>query len=104
MENEAVAVIREVLKSHGIAVADILLFGSRARKNAGVQSDWDFLVLTEQELPFADKKALVTETQRKLAALRIPNDIIISSLQKFNRMKNLPGTISSHAAREGVHV
>ena len=104
MHNEAAEIIRQMFGGRGIRIADILLFGSRARGDAGVESDWDFLVLTENDISFADRKAVVTEVQRKLAALRIPNDIVIRSVRQFDVMKGLPDTVSAHALREGVHV
>jgi predicted nucleotidyltransferase len=49
----------------------ILLFGSRARGEAGPDSDWDFYVLIGDDLTFAQRQQLVTEIKRELARLRI---------------------------------
>lgn len=104
MKQEAKQVIEACCKQFNIELDGILLFGSQARGDAGTQSDWDFLVLTVHEISFPQKRHLSTEIQRRLAALHIPNDIVIKSRKSFENSKTCPGTVSSFAAREGVYV
>ena len=100
----AVAIIRRVLAEHGVAVVEILLFGSRARGEEGPESDWDFYVLTDRELPFAVRRELITRIRRELARRRIPNDVKLSSAERFKRMKDVCGHLAYEVAREGVPV
>ena len=43
-------------------------------------------------------------SKRELAKLRIPNDIIITSQEKFDLSKEFSGSISYYAAKEGIIV
>ena len=104
MKEQAAKVIREVLGNADIAARRIVLFGSRARGDFREDSDLDFLVLVADELSFAQKHELEVRMRRALAALRIPNDIIIQTEERFDQMKGLVGNISYCAAREGVEV
>jgi len=104
MKEQAAKVIREVLGNADIAARRIVLFGSRARGDFREDSDLDFLILVADELSFAQKHELEGRMRRALAALRIPNDIIIQTEERFDQMKGLVGNISYYAAREGVEV
>jgi predicted nucleotidyltransferase len=101
---QAAQVIRDILRRHNIRVEQILLFGSRARGEAHPDSDWDFYVLLDCELEFPQKRRLVTEIQRELARLRIPNDVILASAERFRRLKDFPGHLGYTVAREGVPI
>ncbi len=102
VDQTAVQVIRRVLSQHRVRVEQILLFGSRARGQAGPSSDWDFYVLVDGDLSFAERQHLVTEIKRELARLRIPNDVILKSAQQYHRTKNLPGHLAYDVAHEGI--
>jgi len=69
MQEQATTVIKEVLQKREIKVLKILLFGSRRRGDFHPDSDWDFLVLVENDLSFHDKHDITIEIQRKLASL-----------------------------------
>ena len=104
MKEIGIKIINEILKTKGIKVSKIILFGSRARKDFNKDSDWDFLVVIDKDLSFNEKHQIIIEIQRKLAKLKIPNDIIIKSEEKFNIMKEYPGNISFYADKEGIVV
>ncbi len=104
LQEQAAQVIRDILKRHNVGVEQILLFGSRARGDAQPDSDWDFYVLVDGELAFAQKQLLLTEIQRELARLRIPNDVILASAERFRRLKDYPGHLGYTVAREGVPI
>lgn len=101
-DQTAVRVIRQVLSQHRVRAEQILLFGSRARGEAGPDSDWDFYVLIDGDLTFAQRQQLVTEIKRELARLRIPNDVILKSAQQFHRTKSYPGHLAYEVARDGI--
>ena len=102
IKDTALRVIREMVTERGLEIDKILFFGSRARGNYYQDSDWDFLVISNKDLAFSDKHRLITQSKRKLAQLRIPNDIIIQSKTKFDSLKNYPGCISYTTNLEGV--
>jgi predicted nucleotidyltransferase len=56
--------------------ADIILYGSRARTKAGLESDWDFLILLDKK----PDRQVVTELRDQLYELELENDIVLSSI------------------------
>jgi uncharacterized protein len=95
-------IVRKILNENDINVIRIILFGSRARGDFDETSDWDVLVVIDRELAFPEKHSLITKIQRELAQNKIPNDIIIKSENQFREMKDLPGSISFYADKEGL--
>ena len=76
----------------------IILFGSQARGDSDPASDIDLLVL------FAD----LEESRRRTAAMYLavrkfllPVEIVVSSVRRFERYKNVVNTVFWPAAREG---
>ena len=98
----ALQVIREIFTHRKIAIEKIILFGSRARGDYNKESDWDFLIVADKDLEFKEKHRIIIRIKRELAKLGIPNDIIIQSREKFDLMKNYPGSISYVANLEGA--
>jgi predicted nucleotidyltransferase len=76
----------------------IILFGSRARGDAGPDSDVDLLVVMDFEGSKLDK---TVEVGVALGNLPVPTDIILSRPQDFAWRKEIVGTIEYPAAREG---
>jgi predicted nucleotidyltransferase len=95
-------IIKESMHKNGILIKQIILFGSRAKGDFRKDSDWDFFVLVDKDLDFHGKWKIINEIKRKLAKLRIPNDIIIKSEKQFNIMKNDVGNISYYIHKEGM--
>jgi predicted nucleotidyltransferase len=56
--------------------ASVILYGSRARGDAGGQSDWDFLVLVEGPVD----QALVTEVRDRLYDLELETGMVLSAI------------------------
>lgn len=94
----------EAIAEFGFRVEKIILFGSRARGEARAESDWDFLVVLNDDLTFAVKLELIVQIKRRLAAMRIPNDIIVKSLREFEMSRDQIGTVSYFASLEGITV
>jgi predicted nucleotidyltransferase len=100
----ALRVIQDVLGRHEISIQRVFLFGSRARGEAGCDSDWDFYVVVDGDPTFAQRHRAVTGIRRELARLRIPNDVILKSARQFERMKEYPGHLAYEVAQEGTLV
>ena len=56
--------------------ADIILYGSRARLEADLESDWDFLVLLDQQ----PDQQLVAELRDRLYELELESDTVLSTI------------------------
>lgn len=101
---KATTIIREILQNEDIQVEQIFLFGSRARGTNQPDSDWDLYVLTDRELTFAVRQKLTTKIKRNLAQLRIPNDVLLKSSQKFHETKKYAGHLAYIVAQEGIPI
>jgi predicted nucleotidyltransferase len=76
----------------------IILFGSHAGGDAGVDSDLDLLVV-EREVP--DRAREMVRLRRVLGPLGVPVDLIVVSEETFEYWSDTPGTLFFEAATEG---
>ncbi len=56
--------------------ADIILYGSRARLEADLESDWDFLILLDQQ----PDQQIVAELRDRLYELELESDTVLSTI------------------------
>ena len=76
----------------------IILFGSHARGETGVDSDLDLLVVVDGiESPRAESISI----RRGLRNLMYPIDIIVATPQQLDRYRNIQGLIYQIALNEG---
>lgn len=80
----------------------IILFGSHARGEGAADSDVDLLVVF-QRLE-TSRHETTAEIYKTLRSIRIPFDVIVTSLDRFERYKDVPNTIYWPAVREGKTV
>ena len=80
----------------------VILFGSHARGDAGRDSDYDLLVVTDDDAP-AEKLTLRAGYEAR-RAFRRPADVVPCRESTFRRRAGMPGTLCYVAAREGVVV
>ena len=104
MQEIALNIIKEEFNKEHIQVHKVLLFGSRAPGKAKTGSDWDFLVLLNKEIGFHSRWNIVKQIKRKLAEKKIPNDIIVRSVKKFEEDKNNTGSIIYYANKQAVEL
>ena len=96
--------IEEVLRSEGLSMSRLVLFGSRAKQSFSPDSDYDFLLIINEDLPVEGKKKIYGKILKKLASERIDGDIVIESLSEYNRHKNQRWNIVRIAEQEGIPV
>lgn len=80
------------------APAQVFLFGSHARGDAGSDSDLDFLVIEQTDQPRADE---MVRLRAALPPLGVPVDVIVMSAALVERRRKVPGTLANTALREG---
>ena len=106
--NKQVETARDIIKKEvedaGLKIINILLFGSRARGDYKEDSDWDFYVIVDRDIHFSEKREIARRIRRKLAELKIPNDIIIQSASIVERRKDDVGYLTYYVLKEGVGV
>ena len=56
--------------------ANIILYGSRARLEADLESDWDFLILLDQQ----PTRQIVVELRDRLYELELETDTVLSAI------------------------
>ena len=94
-------IITSEIEKAGYQVDRIILFGSRARGDFRKDSDYDFFVLTKQDMLHEDNNYLLAKLDRLLAELKIDNDIILTSVNKLKKDNNV-GNIAYYALKHGV--
>ncbi len=104
MQHEENRLIREMVDTI-IREADpdtVILFGSRARGDARLDSDVDLLIVEAE--PFSPQRSRRQEATHLYLALRklaIPKDLLVYSRDEFERYKNSPNHIVGRVQREG---
>jgi predicted nucleotidyltransferase len=94
--------IRETVSAN-IPGARVLLFGSRAKGEQDKFSDYDLMVITQQNFAPREKIRLSTLLNHAIVkALKIPVDLLINSEEEVLEKQDLPGHIVRTAIREGV--
>jgi predicted nucleotidyltransferase len=78
--------------------AKIILFGSHARGEAGLESDIDLLVVLPE---VANKRQAAVAIRRVLRDLPVPKDIVVTTPEEIARRGDLVGTVLRPALREG---
>jgi predicted nucleotidyltransferase len=85
-----------------VAPEAIILFGSRARGDAHVDSDVDLIVVETE--PFSPQRSRRKEAARLYMALRdlaVSKDILLYSRDEFDHWKNSLNHVVGRAHREG---
>ena len=76
----------------------IILFGSQARGTADSRSDADLLVIMPV---YGNRREMMVAMDRALRGIDIARDIVILTIEEFERDKEIPGTIARPAWLEG---
>jgi len=100
-DKEIIEIIKQTSRMY-LPDAEVFLFGSRARKNASTDSDYDILLVTNIELLPKDKLPIRTKIRKSLLAIGIRSDILIQSKTEVEIKKNLPGHIVRKILREAI--
>jgi hypothetical protein len=80
----------------------VILFGSRARGDADLSSDYDFLIITENPISIPEKQKIKALLRKQLAKNKIPADILISSKDELKLKKKITGHIIKQILKEGI--
>ena len=80
--------------------SEIILFGSRARNDASVNSDYDLLIIINASLQNSERLKYQSLIRKKLAIENILADIIVQSRSDVELKKNRRGHIVRAALTE----
>jgi len=101
MDN-AVNIIKNALSD--IEYQQCVLFGSRARGDAGKHSDYDLLLIINEPHKPLEKYAIANKIRSFLAEHFINADVIVKSSDEVERYKHFSGSIVKNALSEGVRI
>lgn len=96
--------IKNILLSElsNINYAKIILFGSRARGNQREDSDYDILVILNDELTIVQTRKIECQIRKVFALKLIDVDILVRTKDIINKYINVSGTVIYEAMKEGV--
>jgi len=101
-------VIKDVITSEsrdeGIEVKAVILFGSRARGDYREDSDWDLLIVVGGSPGREAIRRLQYRIYKSLSKNRIYCDVIVVSVEYYNKYKDVVGTIAYYAHLEGKRI
>lgn len=99
--NQIIDIIK--IKTHQyLPDAQILLFGSRARNQSRNDSDYDILLIINENLSPKEKMPVITKIRKSLLQSEIRTDILIQSKYEVEKNKNLPGHIVRSILKEAI--
>ncbi len=101
IQSDQTYVIKEVAGSL-LPGSRVVLFGSRARHEQGLQSDYDFLVITPRQLSIKQKLRYQALLRKELAKHKIAADVILQSKKEVLTKQQLIGHIVREAIQEGI--
>lgn len=101
INNQTVDIIKNTAWSF-LPDAEVLLFGSRARRDEKSDSDYDILLITKRSLSPKEKLPLKTKIRKALLLVGVRSDILIQSKSEIDQKKRLPGHIVRRIISEAI--
>ena len=77
----------------------VILFGSRARNDAGARGDVDLLVVVES---VRSRRALAAKIYEALADIHVPADVVVATENDLRKNRGVRGALVNRAVEEGV--
>ncbi len=94
--------VEKICNKMGILYKSIISFGSRARGDYDIFSDYDLLIIVNEDINIKRKRMLSKKIRETLAKKLIGSDVIIKSLQEVDYFKDKIGSVVKNALKEGV--
>jgi predicted nucleotidyltransferase len=99
--NENIKIIKLIAHQY-LPEAQVLLFGSRARNESRIDSDYDILLNINQTLAPKEKIPFISKIRKSLLHYEILSDVIIQSKGEIEKNKNLPGHFVRSILKEAI--
>ena len=85
--------------------AKVLLFGSRARGDFNMHSDFDLLVVSKNAIESKDRMNLESKISKSLVySLHVPFDVLLYSQEDVELKKNVRGLIIFYALKDAIEL
>jgi predicted nucleotidyltransferase len=90
----------------GYPVKKLILFGSHAAGTATPDSDYDFLILVDDQMPRGNFHELTFAIHKKLieTSFVIPVDLVVKHVSQYENERDSFESLAYHVSREGVAV
>ena len=102
-QNSSLDIIKSVIEE-SLPDSEVILFGSRAKKENYVFSDYDILIITKMYIDIKEKRNLSARFRKILASFKIPVDLIILSESELSIKRKISGHIIQQAISEGIAI
>jgi predicted nucleotidyltransferase len=98
--------IKQFLRNRNIEIDKFYLFGSRARNDQSVDSDYDFMIVIKNDIYGIEKRTLTGDIYRHLMSKNelIVMDLIIKNEGIFNDESQQPGYLAHYVLKEGIEI
>ena len=104
MKNEApINTICKKIKNM-LTNSEVYLFGSRARGDYNQESDYDILIVVQENLIPKEKIKIRSTLRNELSREYIYADIILQSNEEIESKRNIPGNVVHYAMKEAVRL
>jgi len=87
---------------HFLPNCEVILFGSRAKKDFRKDSDYDIMIISEKTLSINKKMHYKSKIRKALVKQNIVADILLNSKEEVDKKQNLLGHIVREVMKEGI--
>jgi predicted nucleotidyltransferase len=101
--DEIIGIIKKTAQEY-LPDAEVLLFGSHARNNASLESDYDILLITDFDILPKEKLPIRTKIRKSLLLSGIRSDILIQSKSEVEKKNKLPGHFIRKIIKEAIMI
>lgn len=102
MNDNIKKIILEAIREY--KYSSIILFGSRARNEYQENSDYDLLLIIEENLSMQEMRKIQANIRKKLALKGIDADVIVKTRNIIEKYKTKKGNIIYNALKEGIQL
>ncbi len=82
----------------------VILFGSRAREDAGGNSDVDFIIVRDEPPEGGSRRKELGRIWRQLVKFHVPVDLLWYTSAELEKWRSMRNHVVSHALKEGREV
>ncbi len=97
-------IIIDELQKAGCELKRLIHFGSRARGDSRPDSDWDFYVVIDRDLPYSERWDISDRIRLRFVREGFSGDVFIQSERAVEQRKDNTGFLTYYALKEGIEI
>jgi len=102
-EENNIQIIKNIVSEY-FPENEIILFGSRARRDNAPDSDYDLMIIIPGNISDSEKIDISCRITSLLAKHRIPADVLIQNRNDVETKKFYIGSVVREAMKEGIRI